>query len=101
MKLLARIAFVALILFPSLLKSATFTVINTNASGAGSLLQAILDANTNPGADDIAFNIGAGGLTINPSGALSNIVDPVTIDGRTQPGFAGTPIIELNGISAG
>src|SRR3954466_1731939 len=36
---------------------ATFTVLNTNASGVGSLSQAITDANTLPGADIIAFNI--------------------------------------------
>src|SRR5262249_29761834 len=26
--------------------------------------------------------------------------DPVTIDGSTQPGFAGVPVIELNGVDA-
>ncbi|MFO0699340.1 MAG: DUF4347 domain-containing protein, partial [Nitrospira sp.] len=36
---------------------ATFTVTNTNNSGAGSLRQAILDANGNAGTDTIAFNI--------------------------------------------
>ena len=35
---------------PTLL-AATFTVTNTNDSGAGSLRQAILDANANPGLD--------------------------------------------------
>jgi hypothetical protein len=33
----------------------TFTVLNNLDSGAGSLRQAILDANTNPGADTIVF----------------------------------------------
>src|SRR5688572_23214049 len=37
--------------------AATFTVTNTNDSGAGSLRQAILDANANPGQDMISFNI--------------------------------------------
>ena len=36
---------------------ATFTVTNTNNSGAGSFRQAILDANANSGTDTIAFNI--------------------------------------------
>ena len=36
---------------------ATFTVVNTLDSGAGSLRQAILDANANPGADLIQFNM--------------------------------------------
>ncbi len=35
---------------------ATFTVVNANDSGAGSLRQAILDANAAGGADDIAFS---------------------------------------------
>lgn len=66
--------------------AATFTVVNTNDSGAGSLRQAILDANTTPGADDIVFNIpGAGVHTITP-GSFLTITDQVTIDGYTQPG---------------
>ncbi len=90
--------------FPALavsLSAATFTVSNTNMTGAGSLQQAILDANANPGADVITFNMPADGLTITPTNALPTIVEPVEIDGSTQPGFAGAPIIELNGASAG
>jgi streptogramin lyase len=40
-------------------------------------------------------------LTISPTSPLPTITHPVTIDGTTQPGFVGTPIIELNGASAG
>lgn len=36
---------------------ATFVVSNTNDSGAGSLRQAILDANLNPGPDTITFTV--------------------------------------------
>jgi hypothetical protein len=79
---------------------ATFTVTNTNDSGAGSLRQAIIDANNNAGADLIAFSIGSGVQTISPTSALPTITDSVTIDGTTQPGFAGNPVIELNGNSA-
>jgi hypothetical protein len=80
----------------------TFTVTNTNTIGPGSLRQAILDANANPGADTIVFNIpGAGVHTIMLAFFLPTITDPVTIDGTTQPGFAGSPIIELNGANAG
>ena len=78
----------------------TFTVTNTNNLGAGSLRQAILDANANAGVhDSIHFNIpGTGVRTITVSGSvLPAITDPVTIDGTTQPGFTGTPLIELNG----
>src|SRR5258708_1101639 len=80
----------------------TFTVTNTNDSGPGSLRQAILDANAHAGADMIVFTIpGAGVNTIAPASALPTITDPVTIDGTTQPGFAGSPIIELSGAIAG
>ena len=80
----------------------TFVVTNTGDSGTGSLRQAILDANAHPGADTIVFNIPGSGLhTITPSTALPTISDPVTIDGSTQPGFTGSPIIELNGSQAG
>ena len=65
----------------------TYTVTSTADSGAGSLRQAILDANANPGADTIAFNIvGSGVHTIAPASALPAITDAVTIDGYTQPG---------------
>lgn len=85
-----------------LLLSTTFTVTNTLDSGPGSLRQAMLDANTNVGADVIDFNIGGGGVqTIQPLSALPEITDPVTMDGTTQPGFAGSPIIELDGSLAG
>jgi hypothetical protein len=80
----------------------SFVVINTNNSGAGSLRQAIIDANTNPGTDTITFNIpGAGVHTISPMSALPSIADPVIIDGTTQPGFAAAPIIELDGTNTG
>ena len=78
---------------------ATFTVTNTNDSGAGSLRQAILDANASLGADTISFSIGSGVQTITPLSALPTVTGPVTIDGTSQPGFGGTPIIELSGSS--
>ncbi|HEX8456242.1 MAG TPA: Calx-beta domain-containing protein [Pyrinomonadaceae bacterium] len=75
-----------------------FVVTNTNSTGAGSLRQAVLDANTAPGADFIDFNIpGAGLHTINLGLQLPEISDPVTIDAATQPGYAGTPLVEING----
>src|SRR5215207_2961588 len=79
--------------------AATFTVTNTNDSGAGSLRQAILDANATAGLDTISFSIGSGVQTISPLTTLPVITDPAIIDGTTQPGFSGTPIIVLNGTS--
>jgi len=67
--------------------STTFTVINTNDSGAGSLRQAILDSNNTSGADTIKFDIlGSGVHTISPASKLPTITDAVTIDGYSQPG---------------
>src|SRR5687768_11247857 len=68
----------------------TFSVINTLDAGAGSLRQAILNANAHPGADLIDFNIpGSGVHTIQPLSALPTITSPVTIDGYSQPGSSG------------
>ena len=90
---------------------ATFTVVNTNDSGAGSLRQAILDANANPGLDTIAFDIpGSGVHTITPATNLPTITDPVFIDGYTQPGASPNTLaigdnamllIELDGTTVG
>ena len=65
----------------------TFTVTTTADSGAGSLRQAILDANANAGADTIAFNIAGSGVhTITLASLLAPLTSPVTIDGYTQSG---------------
>jgi len=67
--------------------AATFTVTNTNDSGAGSLRQAILDANAAAGADTVAFSIvGSGVHTIALATSLPAISQPLTIDGYTQSG---------------
>ncbi|MFY9574188.1 MAG: VCBS repeat-containing protein, partial [Blastocatellia bacterium] len=78
-----------------------FVVTNTNDSGAGTLRKAITDANTNVGADTITFSILSGLQTIKPQSALPTITDPVTIDGTTQPGFSGKPLIQMSGSAAG
>ncbi|MFY9556730.1 MAG: FG-GAP-like repeat-containing protein, partial [Blastocatellia bacterium] len=84
--------------------SSIITVTNTDDNGPGSLRQAILDANANPGLDTITFSIGSGVQTINVGSmtglALPTITSPVNVDGTTQPGYAGAPLIELNGINA-
>jgi len=78
--------------------AATFTVVNTADSGPGSLRQALLDANAAPGLDSIAFDIpGTGIHTIRPASALPPITGSLVVDGTTQPGYAGQPLIELRG----
>ncbi|HYO09768.1 MAG TPA: hypothetical protein VER17_12420 [Tepidisphaeraceae bacterium] len=79
----------------------TYTVTNTNDSGAGSLRQAILDANKTTAADTINFKIGSGSKTIAPKSKLPGVEQTATIDATTQPGFSGKPLIEISGAGAG
>src|SRR5262245_22311506 len=80
----------------------TYPVTTTAGRGPGSLRHAILDANANPGPDTITFNIGGGGVQTNaPTRSLPVITDAVDIDGTTQPGYVGKPLIVLTGSSAG
>jgi hypothetical protein len=73
---------------------ATFTVTNTSDSGAGSLRQALIDADANAGPDTVEFAIPAsdpgcvvgGACTIALASPLAQVNDPVIIDGYTQPG---------------
>jgi len=105
--------FTLAVLAPLAAPAATFTVTSVNDSGAGSLRQAILDANAAAGADAIGFNItGSGVHTLTPASALPAITGPVTIDGYTQAGSSANTnstslglntvlAIELDGTNAG
>ncbi|MGH9941600.1 MAG: SBBP repeat-containing protein, partial [Pyrinomonadaceae bacterium] len=74
-------------------------VTNTNDSGPGSLRQAILDANEQPGTQTITFDIRSPGVqTITPTTTLPTITQPVVIDGYTQPGAS--PNTQANGSNA-
>jgi CSLREA domain-containing protein len=73
------------------------------ATGTGNgctLREAINAANVNPSKDTILFSIGSGLQTITLASSLPNLSNPVYIDATTQPGFAGQPVIEINGTSA-
>ncbi len=78
---------------------------DADAATAGdqcTLRAAIQEANDTSGADTIGFDIpGSGVQTIAPASGLPTVTGPVTIDGTTQPGFSGSPVIELNGSGAG
>ena len=89
---------------------------NRGPDGKISLREAITAANNTPngpgpdgkGANDcIYFNITPDAAnptdshTITVASGLPNLTDSVTIDGTTDPHFAGTPIIELDGENAG
>ena len=98
-------------------QSEGLVVTNTNDMGAGSLRQAIADANSNAGPDTIIFNIpktdagfdsNAGTWTIRPQSVLPAISDSgLVIDGASQREFTGAdnnpdgPEIVLNGSQAG
>src|ERR1043165_3676228 len=67
--------------------AATFTVTSELPGGAGSLHDAILQANDTIGPNTIAFNIpGSGVHTTALTTALPDIIRPLIIDGYTQPG---------------
>jgi parallel beta-helix repeat protein len=84
---LSLVCLLALSLVAKIADAATFTVINTNDAGAGSLRQAIINANGAAGPHDIDFAIpGAGPHTIALLSELPQIVEQVEIDGSTQPG---------------
>jgi hypothetical protein len=66
-----------------------------------SLRDAITFANSRPGADTVVFAIGTGPATIRLTSALPVITDPLVLDGSKQPGWAGLPIVEIDGSGAG
>ena len=87
----------------SLITDGVFHVTTTADSGPGSLRQAILDSDAaTGGTNKIDFAIpGTGVRTIALTSPLPPITTPTLIDGSSQPGFAGTPLIALGGQAAG
>ena len=78
-----------------LVKANTYTVNNLNDAGAGTLRQAITDANTNPGTDQIVFTTSG---QINLNSDLPTIQGVVTIDGFSATGYTtGNPSIIVRG----
>src|SRR6478672_9014943 len=109
---------IALILFCSASNAipTVYTVTNTADAGAGSLRQAILDANAHPGADVIRFNIAVSGnlfegvapytyAVIEISSSLPTITEALTIDGTTQTNtnnnFTEVKATGVDGVSVG
>lgn len=78
--------------------AATFQVTNTNDSGAGSLRQAITDANTTPGADEVTFTVNG---TVALLSSLPSITEQININ-ATAPVLAGPNfIIDATGQQTG
>ena len=86
-------------------------VTNTNASGSGSLAYEINSINgdtANPNADTLQFQLTTSDPNYNPktqtwtitlssTETLPAITHPVILDATSQKGYAGTPVIEING----
>lgn len=106
---------------PAVAFADSYTVTNTNDSGAGSLRNAIAAANGHPNTanpidphlngrnrDVIVFAIPGCGpsgpfCTIAPTSALPTVTDSIVIDAQTQGGaaYTGPPAVESNGANAG
>lgn len=98
---ITMVAGVILLAMVAASQAATYLVVNTADSGAGSLRWAIQTANISSGVDTIAFAIpGAGPHTIAPVTALPAVTDRVLIDGYTQAGAAPNSNPMLTGINA-
>ena len=117
---LVLVAFITLLVLPGRIAYAapvayTVTIAADDAGAAAdcansantdcSLRSAINASNGNaPGTgatNTINFVIGTGSQTITLTTALPDVTAPVVIDGTSQPDFAGAPIIEVRGDSAG
>jgi hypothetical protein len=89
---------------PRRLLSNTYTVLNANDAGPGSLRQALTDANNHPGPDTIAFALPGPGAHVITAGSMAYplITDTLTIDGFSQggAGYAGPPLIRIDGGTA-
>ena len=96
---------------PAAVFASTFTVNSTadlgdtgaadglcvTSDGQCTLRAAIQQANATPDADTVAFAIGAGPQRIGIASPLPAITAPLVVDGWTQPGFSGVPLIEIAG----
>ena len=79
-------------------------VVNDTSNGDGSCtddacsLTDAINAANQAGGGTIDFDIpGSGVQTITPHATLPTITAPVTIDGTSQPGYSGTPLIYVTG----
>ncbi len=117
-KLVTRILLslaLSIMLGATTVSAATFTVDDTGdasdadagngvcATGGGvcTLRAAIEEANASGGADVIEFSVGSGQITISPGSFYDDISEQITIDGTSQPGYSGSPIVKIDGTSAG
>jgi type III secretion system FlhB-like substrate exporter len=81
--------------------SITALLANMGGDGKISLREAILAANNSAGADTITFAIGSGPQVIHLNSVLPAITSVIHIEGTSQTGYAGTPLVMLDGAAAG
>jgi hypothetical protein len=85
---------------PADASASTYTVTSTGNAGPGTLRRAIVDANAHAGPDSVRFSLsGSGVRTIGITSGLPTVTETVTINGRSQPGFAGTPLVRVDNAS--
>ena len=73
-----------------------------SSNGNVTLRSAIQEANYSSGTNIIYFYIpGSGPFNIIPNSALPTIINPVYLDGTTQSGYSGSPIVSTNGAFGG
>ena len=82
--------------------------LNSEGEVACTIRAAIEEVNGAGGIDEVRFDLpttdpnhAAGVWAISPSSALPAIAEPAIIDATTQPGWTTTPLVELDGTSAG
>ncbi len=80
-----------------------YTVTDPSDDGGPGTLRSIIqqvDSDTTP--DVIDFDLaGTSPFIIQPTSALPEITNSVLIDGTSQPGYSGQPLVELDGSQAG
>ena len=81
----------------------TYTVSGISDSNfPGTLRYAITQIDLTGGSSNsIVFNLTPGKTTISPASPLPSITKQVSIEGSTQPGYSGTPLVEITGGLAG
>jgi CSLREA domain-containing protein len=89
---------------PALATNSTITVNSAADPGDGTcnayectLREAIAKANSSHGASTIRFAVGSGPVTISIASNFPTITKQLTIDGTSQPGYAGAPIVQVTG----
>jgi len=82
--------------------AANFVVTNTSDNGAttGSLRWAVTQANATAGADTIKFKIPGTGVKVITIASPLFLNDQVNVNGKSQPGYAGSPLIYVQGTAS-